>query len=144
LILQLVNKFFLPTTTSLQISALAERRPPVPFWELLFKNIRVFFLGSDYFPAEAKVAVARELNAALDAGWPGFVLVPRSSFRAAGQAPRGSKPASFWESVPLADLELHGVHERVVGHGDGGREGPWTKGQYKHADCFHSIREDMN
>jgi NADPH:quinone reductase len=57
---------------SLAAYATVEPRPPVPFWELLFKNVRVFFLGSDDFPAEVKAAAARELNAALDAGWQGF------------------------------------------------------------------------
>jgi NADPH2:quinone reductase len=59
---------------SLATYATGEPRPPVPFWDLLFKNVRVFFLGSDDFPAEAKAAAARELNAALDAGWPGFEI----------------------------------------------------------------------
>lgn len=59
---------------SLAAYATGEPQPPVPFWELLFKNIRVFFLGSDDFPAEAKAAAACELNGALDAGWPGFEI----------------------------------------------------------------------
>jgi NADPH:quinone reductase len=46
--------------------------PKIPFWLMVFKNIRVFFLGSDDFPAEAKVAATRDLNAALQAGWTGF------------------------------------------------------------------------
>ncbi len=57
---------------SLAAYATGEPWPPVPFWQLLFKNVRVFFLGSDDFPAEAKAAAARELNAALSAGWLGF------------------------------------------------------------------------
>ena len=28
--------------------------PPIPFWPLLFKNIRLFFVGSDDVPVEAK------------------------------------------------------------------------------------------
>src|SRR5580698_5653887 len=43
--------------------------PQVPFWEMVFKNIRLFFLGSDDFPKEAKMAAAVDLNSALDAGW---------------------------------------------------------------------------
>jgi NADPH2:quinone reductase len=46
----------------------------IPFWPLVFKNIRVFFLGSDDFPAEAKAAAAAGLNAAPAAGWPGFEI----------------------------------------------------------------------
>jgi NADPH2:quinone reductase len=48
--------------------------PPVPFRQLLFKNVQVRFLGSDDFPAEAKAAAARDLNAALVSGWPGFEI----------------------------------------------------------------------
>jgi NADPH:quinone reductase len=48
--------------------------PAIPFWPLVFKNIRVFFLGSDDFPAEAKAAAANALNAMLNAGWPGFKI----------------------------------------------------------------------
>jgi NADPH2:quinone reductase len=49
----------------------------IPFWQMVFKNIRVFFLGSDDFPAEAKIAAARDLNAALETGWPGFTIAER-------------------------------------------------------------------
>jgi len=48
--------------------------PKIPFWLMVFKNIRVFFLGSDDFPVEAKVAATRDLNDALQAGWPGFEI----------------------------------------------------------------------
>ena len=51
--------------------------PDIPFWPLVFKNTRVFFLGSDDFPADAKAAAARDLNDALEAGWPGFDVVER-------------------------------------------------------------------
>jgi hypothetical protein len=46
--------------------------PKIPFWLMVFRNIRVFLLGSDDFPTEAKVQAARDLTAALEAGWPGF------------------------------------------------------------------------
>lgn len=51
--------------------------PKIPFWLMVFKNIRVFFLGSDDFPAEAKVAATRDLNDALEGGWPGFEIGER-------------------------------------------------------------------
>ena len=57
---------------------------------MVFKNIRVFFLGSDDFAADAKVAATRDLNGALRAGWPGFEI---------------------GERVPLADIAL--AHELV-------------------------------
>jgi NADPH2:quinone reductase len=66
--------------------ATAEPQPRVPFWELLFKNVRVFFLGSDDFPAEAKAAAARELNAALEAGWPGLEIGRRFALSAIAEA----------------------------------------------------------
>ena len=71
---------------SLAAYATGEPRPPVPFWELLFKNVRVFFLGSDDFPAEAKAAAARELNAALEAKWPGFETIQRFALSAIAEA----------------------------------------------------------
>jgi NADPH:quinone reductase len=51
--------------------------PHIPFWPLLFKNARLFLLGSDDFPPAAKVAAARDLNDALAAGWTGFEISER-------------------------------------------------------------------
>jgi NADPH:quinone reductase len=52
-------------------------KPAIPFWPLVFKNIRLFFLGSDDFPREAKLVAAQDLNAALEAGWSGFEITER-------------------------------------------------------------------
>lgn len=51
--------------------------PKMPFWQMVFKNSRAFFLGSDDFPKEAKMLAARDLNAALEAGWSGFEIGER-------------------------------------------------------------------
>jgi NADPH2:quinone reductase len=51
--------------------------PQIPFWPLVFNNVRIFFVGSDDIPAEAKVAAAQDLNAALAAGWDGFEIAER-------------------------------------------------------------------
>jgi NADPH:quinone reductase len=51
--------------------------PQIPFWIMVFKNIRVFFLGSDDFPKDAKIVATRDLNAALQAGWSGFEIAER-------------------------------------------------------------------
>lgn len=51
--------------------------PEIPVWPLVFKNVRVFFVGSDDVPPEAKVAAARDLNAALAVGWAGFEIAER-------------------------------------------------------------------
>jgi NADPH2:quinone reductase len=52
-------------------------KPAIPFWPMVFKNIRLFFLGSDDFPREAKARAALDLNAALEAGWAGFQIAER-------------------------------------------------------------------
>lgn len=49
----------------------------IPFWRMVFKNVRVFFLGSDDFPREAKMQAARDINSALEAGWTGFEIGER-------------------------------------------------------------------
>jgi NADPH:quinone reductase len=51
--------------------------PKIPYWQLVFKNLRLFFLGSDDFPPEAKSAAACDLNAALEAGWSGFEIAEK-------------------------------------------------------------------
>jgi NADPH2:quinone reductase len=44
---------------------------------MIFKNIRVYLLGSDDFPREAKMQAARDINSALEAGWTGFEIGER-------------------------------------------------------------------
>lgn len=51
--------------------------PAMPFWPLLFKNIRIDLLGSDDFAPEQKADAARAINDALDAGWPGMPIAER-------------------------------------------------------------------
>lgn len=58
----------------------------IPFWPLVFKNIRLFFLGSDDFPHAAKMAAARGLNDALRGEWPGFVVEKRLSLESIAEA----------------------------------------------------------
>jgi NADPH:quinone reductase len=62
---------------SIGVYATDNATPKIPFWLMVFKNIRVFFLGSDDFPTGAKVAATRDLNDALRAGWPGFEIGER-------------------------------------------------------------------
>ena len=62
---------------SIATYATGDPAPAIPFWPLVFKNVRLFFLGSDDFPAEAKIAAARRLSEILEGEWPGFeVEVP--------------------------------------------------------------------
>ena len=46
--------------------------PEIPVWELVFLNARIFFIGSDDIPTEAKMEAARAINQALEAGWRGL------------------------------------------------------------------------
>src|SRR5215469_2025782 len=46
--------------------------PETPFWQLVFVNARVFFVGSDDVPAEAKIEATRDINQALELGWRGL------------------------------------------------------------------------
>ena len=46
--------------------------PETPVWQLVFVNARLFFVGSDDVPAEAKIEAARDINGALEAGWKGL------------------------------------------------------------------------
>jgi NADPH2:quinone reductase len=62
---------------SIAAYATGDPAPAIPFWRLVFKNVRLFFLGSDDFPAEAKTAATVALNEALAGGWPGFEIGAR-------------------------------------------------------------------
>jgi len=47
---------------------------PLPFWPLVFKNVRVDFVGSDDFSSAEKADAARAITEALGAGWAGFEI----------------------------------------------------------------------
>jgi NADPH2:quinone reductase len=47
-------------------------RAEIPFWQLVFGNARVFFIGSDDVPTEHKLEATRAINEALEAGWRGL------------------------------------------------------------------------
>ena len=49
-----------------------DAKPTIPFWELLFKNARLFLLGSDDFPLEDKLMAAAATNQLLIDGWKGL------------------------------------------------------------------------
>ena len=46
--------------------------PETPVWQLVFVNARLFFVGSDDVPADAKIEAIRAINAALESGWQGL------------------------------------------------------------------------
>jgi NADPH2:quinone reductase len=66
--------------------ATGDPTPVIPFWPLVFKNISLFFLGSDDFPVEAKMAGARAVNEMLEGGWPGFEVEGRFPLESIAEA----------------------------------------------------------
>ena len=46
--------------------------PETPVWQLVFVNARLFFIGSDDVPSEAKIEATHDINKALEAGWQGL------------------------------------------------------------------------
>lgn len=63
------------------IAAYATNAPSseIPVWQLVFKNARMFFIGSDDVPSEAKLAATRDISRALEAGWQGLDIAERFS-----------------------------------------------------------------
>lgn len=71
---------------SIAVCASATGEPRISYWPLAFKNATVHCLGSDDFPLHAKMAAARDLNAALKAGWDGFTIAERLPLAAIAEA----------------------------------------------------------
>jgi NADPH:quinone reductase len=46
--------------------------PETPVWQLVFVNARLFFVGSDDVPEEAKIEATRDIDKSLEAGWKGL------------------------------------------------------------------------
>ena len=49
----------------------------IPPWQLMFVNAKVFFIGSDDIPPDAKIQATRDINHALEAGWQGFDIAAK-------------------------------------------------------------------
>jgi NADPH:quinone reductase len=48
-----------------------------PIWQLVFVNARLFFIGSDDIPQDAKLEATHDINRALEAGWQGLDIAER-------------------------------------------------------------------
>ena len=81
-----VDEKMLRVGGSIAAYATGESAPAIPFWPLVFKNIRLYFLGSDDFPVEAKMAAAREVTEILEGEWSGFDIESRFPLEAIAQA----------------------------------------------------------
>ncbi len=94
-----IDEQLLALSGSIGTYATGNASASIPFWPLVFKNIAVFFLGSDDFPREAKIKAAEGLNHALKAGWSGFGQVERFSLDAIAKAHQFVESASKGRAV---------------------------------------------
>ena len=62
---------------SIATYATGDPNPAVPFWPMVFKNLRLYFLGSDDFPIAAKRGAAEDLSEMLAGGWSGYEVSER-------------------------------------------------------------------
>jgi NADPH:quinone reductase len=61
-------------------------RTEIPFWQLVFGNAKVFFIGSDDVPTEDKLDATRAINEALEAGWRGLGIAVKFPLEEIAQA----------------------------------------------------------
>ncbi len=59
---------------SIAAYATNDPRPAMPFWDLLFKNARLLLLGSDDFPAAAKLDATTAVTDLVASGWRGLAI----------------------------------------------------------------------
>ena len=59
---------------SIATYATNEHPASIPFWNLVFANVSVFFLGSDDFTVQSKRAALEDLAEALSDGWQGLAI----------------------------------------------------------------------
>lgn len=89
-----MDEMLLSVGGSIAAYATGDPAPAIPFWPLVFKNVRFFFLGSDDFPAEAKIAAARGLNEILAGEWAGFEVTARYPLKSMPRLTRPSRSAA--------------------------------------------------
>lgn len=79
---------------SIATYATGDPNPVIPFWPLIFKNVSVYFLGSDDFTAPQKEEAAADLSAMLAAGWTGYPIGARYPLEAIAEAHRAVEDRS--------------------------------------------------
>ena len=62
---------------SIAVYATNAPTPEIPFWQLVFNNTRIFFIGSDDIPTKAKIEATHAINHAFEAGWQGLEIAER-------------------------------------------------------------------
>ena len=64
----------------------ATRRRPIPFWPLVFKNVRLFFLGQRRLPGRGQGRRGTRPERGPGGGWPGFEIGARFPLEAIAEA----------------------------------------------------------
>lgn len=73
----LVDEQVLRQGGSIATYATGDANPAIPFWPLIFKNVSVYFLGSDDFSTPQKEQAASDISSTLAAGWAGYSIGQR-------------------------------------------------------------------
>lgn len=81
-----VDREVLAQSGSIATYATNSSMAEIPVWQLVFINARLFFVGSDDIPAEAKSEAARALNRAFEAGWQGLTIADQLPLEDIAQA----------------------------------------------------------
>ena len=68
--------------------ATGDPEPTIPFWPLVFRNITLFFLGSDDFSITEKRAAGQQLTTMLEKGWIGYRVAHRYPLNEIAEAHR--------------------------------------------------------
>lgn len=101
-----LNLSLLRVGGSIAAFASSEATPSVPFWPLVFQNIRVCFLGSDDFTHRQRTTAVRAINQLLGAGWQGIHIDRHFPLAAVIQAHQRVERQSGHGRV-LLDLPFH-------------------------------------
>lgn len=83
-----IDEMVLRQGGSIATYATRDPNPSIPFWPLVFKNVRLSFLGSDDFTRSEKARAAEDLSAALEGGWGGYSIAKRLQLSEVAQAHR--------------------------------------------------------
>lgn len=94
---------------SIATYASGDPTPSIPFWPLVFKNIRVFFLGSDEFPPESKRQAAKGLNDCLEGRWTGYEIALTLPLERVAEAHEAVEAGDYAGRVLLAVSKDHEV-----------------------------------
>lgn len=105
----LVDEQVLRQGGSIATYATGDPNPTIPFWPLVFKNVRIYFLGSDDFTSSDRSQAVADLSAALETGWTGYSIAARFPLEEVAQAHRTVEQGKVGGRVVV---DLAGVNGR--------------------------------